>query len=254
MKLQRVAANSPSFITNRLRGTIIDSVFYHIRNKFRSPETVNIHSPAGTFPLIVYDDWRMKPRIENGDYYEPVLMEELKQHAESTKCFYDIGARWGLFSKYMLHLTPTGMDIHAFEPDEYNVSLLNRNLEDSNVDIINKYVSDTEKSRYVTIDNYADRQSPPDLVKIDVDGSELSVIKGMSKLISKHSPIIYIEVHPQLMADHGEQPGELFDIFEESEYSIQVCRDHRTRSSWELLNDAKPPESKEFLIRATQDA
>jgi len=37
-----------------------------------------------------------------------------------------------------------------------------------------------------------------DLVKIDTEGSELHVLRGMTELIKKHSPILFIESHHQL--------------------------------------------------------
>lgn len=37
--------------------------------------------------------------------------------------------------------------------------------------------------------------APPDVMKIDVEGAELSVLRGTSRAITKHHPSIFLEVH-----------------------------------------------------------
>jgi len=48
-----------------------------------------------------------------------------------------------------------------------------------------------------SLDNLVSRYSlpPPHLVKIDVEGLELDVLKGMANLVSAHQPMLYIELH-----------------------------------------------------------
>lgn len=36
---------------------------------------------------------------------------------------------------------------------------------------------------------------PPDLMKIDVEGGGLGVIRGAAKLLSRHRPKIFFEIH-----------------------------------------------------------
>ncbi len=53
-------------------------------------------------------------------------------------------------------------------------------------------------------------------IKIDVEGHELSVLKGAVKLINKNSPIIYCELWP------GKQRKEIFDFMGSLNYTPKV--------------------------------
>ena len=60
---------------------------------------------------------------------------------------------------------------------------------------INEYVSVVPT---VTIDAVAERlRLQPDVLKIDVEGAELSVLKGALDTLRKSRPIILIEIHSE---------------------------------------------------------
>lgn len=50
-------------------------------------------------------------------------------------------------------------------------------------------------------DEVADGVPAPDFVKIDVEGMELGVLKGMRKLLRSHQPVLYIEMHGATMEE-----------------------------------------------------
>jgi FkbM family methyltransferase len=54
----------------------------------------------------------------------------------------------------------------------------------------------------VTIDEDASMAQlpPPDLVKIDIEGMELSALKGMTRTLTSHRPDLYLEMHGATMA------------------------------------------------------
>lgn len=71
-----------------------------------------------------------------------------------------------------------------------------------------------------SLDDYcASRKLIPDLIKIDVEGAELLVIKGASRILSKHKPTLIIAVHPPLMPDGGET--ELFTLLHHYQYVLR---------------------------------
>jgi hypothetical protein len=49
----------------------------------------------------------------------------------------------------------------------------------------------------VAIDDLVERGDvpPPDVVKIDVEGSELAVIRGMRRTLERHRPVLICELH-----------------------------------------------------------
>jgi len=55
-----------------------------------------------------------------------------------------------------------------------------------------------------TIDSYINNPDirTPDIIKIDVEGAELLVLKGGKEFFKKHKPVIFMEVHNILMMYH----------------------------------------------------
>jgi FkbM family methyltransferase len=42
----------------------------------------------------------------------------------------------------------------------------------------------------------------PDVIKIDVEGHEASVLRGLTETLSAR-PLLFLELHPQFLRDHG---------------------------------------------------
>jgi FkbM family methyltransferase len=74
----------------------------------------------------------------------------------------------------------------------------------------------------VTIDDYISEKSlgRVTIVKIDVDGPEMNVLRGMTKLIeSPEAPVLVVESSRQLM-EYGSSPEEMFTFLSEAGYDI----------------------------------
>jgi FkbM family methyltransferase len=59
-----------------------------------------------------------------------------------------------------------------------------------------------------------------DLIKIDVEGFELEVLKGSVETIKNFKPVLYIEVDDANLIQQGTSPKELFEFIENSGYRI----------------------------------
>ncbi len=51
--------------------------------------------------------------------------------------------------------------------------------------------------RSLSLDSFSEAE--PNIIKIDVEGFEGQVLKGMQNLIAKSKPLIFMEVHPHLL-------------------------------------------------------
>jgi FkbM family methyltransferase len=170
--------------------------------------------------------------------------------------FIDIGANIGAHTLFMSKLVgPTGRGF-AFEPCNSHSSILFFNLMNNNCFNTTVYqygCSDVEETMYVeerftltkeqnnfggitlqTADNgkdepiqtrVLDNMNLPriDIVKIDAEGMEERVIKGMLQIIERDKPIFILEIHTIC-----EQP--MFQLL--SSIGYRVCR---IENSWDFL-------------------
>jgi len=135
--------------------------------------------------------------------------------------FFDVGAHKGEYSEEILRVYGAGAEIFCFEPARATYDVLQERLKGhSNVRLFNFGFSDEEglvdlfsdtlvsgrasvyhrgahsreQVRLATIDGFCEREgiSHIDLLKIDVEGHELNVLKGAEKLLASNS-IVYIQ-------------------------------------------------------------
>jgi FkbM family methyltransferase len=75
----------------------------------------------------------------------------------------------------------------------------------------------------------------PKLVKIDVEGGELFVLRGMEETISVHRPKVMLELHPALLPE-GTQPADVTNLLRRQGYSPRPIdsrqRQWVSRSLW----------------------
>jgi FkbM family methyltransferase len=145
--------------------------------------------------------------------------------------FYDIGANKGFFSILGAHLVGSGGSVCSFEPFPESAEAIRSNAalnQMENVTVYQAAVTDrsgrgqlvlsgecvefrlstsristpSEGSEVIdvdvwSIDDLVEQPGvrPPDLVKIDAEGAEVEVIRGMQRVIREHRPVILCEVH-----------------------------------------------------------
>jgi FkbM family methyltransferase len=193
--------------------------------------------------------------FRSGVYYEqsmtywlPLLLQE------AASCvFYDVGANYGYYS---LLLAPAADSVHAFEP----VSRTRAHLESSlvrnhveNVTVypvalsdhvgsaeIHLYSSSGNNSLYdvdhgihvrqigtetVTLDTldqqvYERGLPPPGLIKIDVEGAELFVLRGARRVLREHHPILTVEFLETLFKKAGYSRSDLVAELADAGYAL----------------------------------
>lgn len=74
-----------------------------------------------------------------------------------------------------------------------------------------------------TLDADIDAERPLDYIKIDVEGAELSVLRGGAELICRHRPVLLFESGPEGYERFGHAPLDLYDfIVDELGYSVHL--------------------------------
>jgi hypothetical protein len=74
----------------------------------------------------------------------------------------------------------------------------------------------------------------PDVIKVDVEGFELQVLRGSMSLLRAIRPVWLIEVHPPQLTLSGGTTDELFARLREAAYSIDVV-DRSPNSVYTIL-------------------
>ncbi len=155
--------------------------------------------------------------------YEPEVLGEIETRLHTGATYWDVGSHIGYMVAVASRLVgPTGTVV-AFEPNPENLRRLRRTIELNdlrNVTVRDVALSDrvgesefflsgssstgsllpgqsgtpTVRVRTSTIDEELKTVAVPDLVKIDVEGSEDAVLAGATRLLEDHRPGLIVEV------------------------------------------------------------
>lgn len=90
----------------------------------------------------------------------------------------------------------------------------------------------------VSLDDYCKTFEPPDVVIMDIEGGELSVVRGAKKVIDEYAPIFFISIHkPEfIMHRSGGTKEELINIFKGNGYEcIHLSTDHEEH--WKFIKE-----------------
>jgi FkbM family methyltransferase len=163
--------------------------------------------------------------------YEVERLRALANAVSPGAVVYDVGANVGIYSLLVSLLAgPSGM-VYAFEPLERNLLYLRRHLtlnKIQNCVVLEAAVCNREGTRsfsaaswsssmaHLSADGeisvpstsldsciYGERHfRRPDILKIDVEGAEMEVLEGASRVLTETHPAIFLEIHgTQLHAD-----------------------------------------------------
>ncbi|WP_165990277.1 FkbM family methyltransferase [Streptomyces sp. YIM 98790] len=215
------------------------------RKKYPYKGWVEIDSPHCA-PFVVFcgnDDAVALDTLWNGEFrYEPGTLAAWSRLAAAARTVVDVGAHVGYFS-LIAALAAPGATVHAFEPVDYIHARLAVNQRANNIQNLVRHqagVSDREEWADITVrfsssllstgaslDRLADvpggrsvqrirlvtldgefRDTPVDLLKIDVEGHEPRVLAGARELIRRDRPVILMEAlrdaaMEQVLAESG---------------------------------------------------
>lgn len=83
----------------------------------------------------------------------------------------------------------------------------------------------------ISLDQITEKYGTPTHVKIDVEGHELEVLRGARHTLSKHSPIVFIELHNQMIVSEGREPGQTLDELKSLGYAMYFPNGHTSDQS-----------------------
>lgn len=163
------------------------------------------------------------------EFYEQKLLDSwVAQYAKQAKVIYDIGANIGNHTVYFAKKL-NAEKIYSFEPMPINYKMLEKNIADNDIQNVTTYnvalgaenssakmlieqennngtakISKNdniagETVKVITLDSL--NLPLPDFIKIDVEGFELNVLKGMRDVLRNSNAIIQIEIDEETSKD-----------------------------------------------------
>lgn len=196
------------------------------------------------------------PRYDNGKIHESQATDIFIDHLNENSIVLDIGAHLGYFSCIAGRLAKNGK-VYVFEADPKCIGLIRKNLNFNdlkNVEVNNYVVSDSagtmrvpkkenpdpglvinsEASEYIdvetiTMDDFLAQNSiEPDLIKIDIEGSEVLALKGMKKTLAQTHATLLIEIHIRKLKQHfSTDHREVIKLLSDHGYTItRIDRNH----------------------------
>lgn len=188
------------------------------------------------------EDATSQPVIFQTGRWEPKITAFILENLKQDMIFIDVGAAIGWFTLIASSLVGEGGKVIAFEPAPNRFKTLVENVTLNtygNVECVDKAVSSENGEAYisgenypiylsssgngfkinvpidmVTLDSYLKMRGVEkvDMVKIDVEGSELRVLKGMEQTIRNSGKIkIICEVHLPYLNRYGDNINQLFE-------------------------------------------
>ena len=181
-------------------------------------------------------------------FWEKETTDTVVSKVKEEMIILDVGADIGYYSLLFSKLVGNNGMIYSFEPIPEAKGYLDVNICLNNIMNVKSYefaLFDEEGFSYIEdpfgksrLNNNPDMQnydsirvqtkkfdslkinSRIDLIKIDVEGSEMNVLTGMKETIKKYHPIILLELHCDLIKQYSYLPEDVIGYLEKENYLI----------------------------------
>lgn len=187
------------------------------------------------------------------------LIKFIKEKIKEGDCVFDIGAQKGYVTINLAKTVGKSGKVFAFEPDPRSFKLLEGNIKENNfnncrafnfalsdkngvaefsltktlgwsslfpnktaekdteevVRVSTKTIDDMISVKEVVLDN-------ADFVKIDCEGAELMVLKGMKEFLERYKPTLWIEINKGSLEASKTKLSEIYDFLIKRKYRIYL--------------------------------
>ena len=203
------------------------------------PEGLGGIGPSGAYEGNAVDRRRPEPlgvaRVVRGTETDSDF-----EVTPSRKTFYDVGANVVFFTLFGARCVGSSGRIVAVEPLPRNIELMEKHLainDISNVRVVGKAISDFVETVWFSVEGHSTSRLstegqipvevttldalveelgvPPDLVKVDIEGAEIQLLKGAKKVLQEFRPVVFIAVCSKKIFDN------LFEMAPRLEYGVE---------------------------------
>jgi FkbM family methyltransferase len=203
------------------------------------------------------------------DVWDRPITEFVLANLSPGMVFIDVGANIGYFTLLAgQHLVHSGR-VFAVEPNPSVAEQLRQNVARSglsNVTVVEAACSDSDERRpfyladishtgntgqsslsrenaqtetwvqvnCLTMDQLVEstKATRVDLVKIDVEGAEMSVLRGMTRTLTCFRPKLIVEIHPRNLESFGIKPVDVIGFVERFQYHVAQIKNEEVASDY----------------------
>lgn len=226
------------------------SVLKEVRNKLLRPGNKEIIISEivkwGNGKFVFFAPLKIAIKAKNNGIENKLLRNALKllnDRRIKNPVILDIGANFGFVSLALQANLDSNTKIYSFEPHPEICSVFEKSIKHNrihNIEVENAAIGSEDcfveinlfgqssnilenqgvtigkvKVKQIKLDNFLnEKMIKPDFIKIDVDGYELNVLKGLKETILNHKPIMVIETNDdhQILEFLKECNYNLFDL------------------------------------------
>jgi FkbM family methyltransferase len=244
-----VRATVPRPLRNWLRSPSKSSQWLWDASRFYLGSTKPLHFPPNWTLICHPNAYRVAYQAQIADPEQREEFQSFVLQCSRSMFLLDIGAHFGVFSLAAAHF---GGKAIAVDPSPIATrmiamqSALNR-LSDSiriiqaavtneggAVDMLSSGVfsdgyfkmiqgkakRELTRTQAITIDQLVDEYGAPTHIKIDVEGQEAAVLRGGRKALAQYSPILFLELHNEMITSEGGDPHLALNELVELGYEI----------------------------------
>jgi len=253
MKIINSIKNSKLLQIEILRVLALRIFHLYLKIRFGKMSSINI---ANNYPVLM-DSIFIKSNWENWGSGHNNGFSELMKRSLNKDIIFDIGSHIGLCA-LPISIYSDVKRVYAFEPNLINRKYLLKHIEYNNINNIDvydlvvgdrdlddieiyspRYVSglssilDVNKVRrnklslikstheQISIDSFCNKKNIfPSLIKIDVEGAEVRVLRGSKTILKNYKPEVILSIHPEHIRYLGDRIDEIFEICNEVNYGV----------------------------------
>jgi len=205
--------------------------------------------------------------------YEPETVQFFRDIITPGMTCWDIGAQTGFFSCLFATLSGPSGRVHAYEPMPQSYAMILRNIRENGLEarvvvknmacsdcrgaipmiqasgmfVVDHKSNDVQKIACIRLDE--EGLHAPGLIKIDVEGHEPAVLRGLEGVLQKSSPHLVIELNEYwLKTNSGTSSAEVVKDLNARGYSVSLMESTSTVLDWRRLNPG-PLENINVLAR-----
>jgi FkbM family methyltransferase len=237
-----------------------------VLNRLFPEEPIDVRLPdVGAVRLDLGDEDQLQIYWTGLHHDDGRIVRLVRSALPADGVFVDIGANIGIHTlAAAAHLRQGGGAVLAFEPHPHNFRTLLHNLHQnghSHVTAENMGLAEaadtltchgaerggnwslasrgesTFQVRLVRLDDYLDEHPLPrlDVMKIDVEGAEVRVLRGAARTLARFRPVVIFEVCPAWLGRLGTSTAELLDTLAGHGYSIHALTDPPHAWGWPIV-------------------